>query len=155
MASLIEQELTQLIEPLASARGLDIDSIDVVRASRRTKLRIAVDADGGVDLDTVSDLSREISDVLDQRDLLDSSYVLEVGTPGVDRPLTLPVHWRRAVGRLVEIVTTSGSKIKGRIVAVDGNSAVIDVEGRQETLDIYDVARAVVQVELNPPKGRA
>ena len=92
-----------LEQPLAEL-GVDVESVEVQKAGRRHVVRIVVDRDGGVDLDLVAEVSRRASELLDSpslSDLLTGAFVLEVTSPGVDRPLTQPRHWRRAVGRLV------------------------------------------------------
>ena len=95
-----------LLEPVVSAAGFDLEDLTVSAAGKRSIVRVLVDKDGGVTLDDVADVSRLVSEALDVADeqdptLLGTSYVLEVSSPGVDRPLTEPRHWRRNVGRLV------------------------------------------------------
>ncbi|MCU1592255.1 MAG: hypothetical protein JWP11_3511, partial [Frankiales bacterium] len=103
--------LSQLLAPLVETTGADLEDVDVSKAGRRSVVRVVVDRDGGVSMDDVADVSRAVSDALDALDeaepgMLGPSYVLEVTSPGVDRPLTLPRHWRRNVGRLVTVVPT-------------------------------------------------
>ena len=74
--------------------------------------------------------------------------MLEVTSPGVDRPLTLPRHWSRAVGRLVQVTPKSGDAIVGRVLSADESQAVLDIDGADTTVAYADVARAVVQVEF-------
>jgi ribosome maturation factor RimP len=143
-----------LIGPLA-ALGVDVESVEVQKAGRRHVVRIVVDRDGGVDLDLVADVSRRASELLDApplSDVLPGPFVLEVTSPGVDRPLTEARHWRRAVTRLVEVTTTDGAEIVGRVVSVPSDD---DVVIGTETGDVVvlraNVQRAVVQVEFNRP----
>ena len=82
-------------EPLASL-GLDLEAIELSKAGKRSVLRVAVDQDGGVTLDDVADATKKISELLDSSDVMGNPpYALEVSSPGVGRPLTLPRHWRR------------------------------------------------------------
>src|SRR6266536_3927838 len=104
----VAAELERLAEPVARAAGMDLDSVDVTRAGRRRVLRVvidataATDAGGGVGLDDIALVSHELSAKLDASGIMgEAPYTLEVSSPGVDRPLTQPRHWRRAVGRLV------------------------------------------------------
>src|SRR5215216_6418819 len=91
-----------LAEPI-EALGLDLEAVDLSKAGKRSVLRVAVDKDGGVDMDDVAAATREVSQLLDESDVMGGgSYTLEVSSPGVDRPLTLPRHWRRNAGRLVK-----------------------------------------------------
>src|SRR6476660_10487340 len=112
----LEGELTQ---PL-SALGLDIEAVEISPAGKRRILRVAVDKDGGVTLDDVADATREVNRVLDDSDVMgEMPYTLEVTSRGVDRPLTLPRHWRRNADRLVKVTLTDGSTVTGRIVGSD------------------------------------
>jgi len=96
------QHLTGLLEPVVSARGMDLETVRITAIGRRRLLRVVVDADGGVSLDDITLISRVLSDELDANGAMgEAPYTLEVTSPGVERPLTEPRHWRRAAGRLV------------------------------------------------------
>ena len=100
----------ELIDPLA-ALGLDVEAVEITPAGKRRVLRVAVDKDGGVTLDDVADATREVSRVLDDSDVMgEQPYTLEVTSRGVDRPLTLPRHWRRNVGRLVKVTSRAARR---------------------------------------------
>ncbi len=140
-----------LLEPVVSGAGYDLEDLTVSAAGKRSVVRVLVDKDGGVTLDDVADVSRVVSDALDAADeqdptLLGASYVLEVSSPGVDRPLTQPRHWRRNVGRLVAASLRDGSTAEGRITAADDAGVTLDDE---RVLSWADVARGLVQVEFN------
>jgi ribosome maturation factor RimP len=142
----IEQELAT---PL-SALGLDVEAVELTPAGKRRILRIAVDGDDGVTLDDVADATRTVSQVLDASDVMgEHPYTLEVTSRGVDRPLTLPRHWRRNADRLVKVTTTDGETVTGRIVGSGEDSATIDVEGDRREVAYSEVAKALVQVEFN------
>ncbi|HEY8480134.1 MAG TPA: ribosome maturation factor RimP [Spirillospora sp.] len=120
--------LTRLLAPAVDRAGFDLEEIDVRPAGRRRLVRVVVDADGGVGLDDIARLSETASGLLDESDVMGTSpYVLEVTSPGVDRPLTEPRHWRRAVGRLVVVPLVDGGQVEGRVVAADDESVEIDV----------------------------
>lgn len=143
-------ELERLLEPVVVEAGLDLEEVLVVPAGRRRQVRVIVDADGGVSLDDVAGLSRRISAVLDQSDVLGTApYVLEVTSPGVDRPLTRPRHWRRARGRLVRAALTGGEEITGRVRAADDTAVVLDTDSRERRLGYGELVRGRVQVEFN------
>ncbi len=143
----------ELIDPL-SVMGLDVEAVEVTPAGKRRVLRVAVDKDGGVTLDDVADATREISRVLDESDVMgEMPYTLEVTSRGVDRPLTLPRHWRRNADRLVKATMADGSTVEGRIVASSDDSATLDVEGSQREVAYADVAKALVQIEFNRRTG--
>ena len=145
-----------LTAPL-DALGLDLEAVDLSSAGRRRVLRVAVDRDGGITLDDVADATREVSRVLDEGDLMgEQPYTLEVSSPGVDRPLTLPRHWRRNQGRLVKVTLADGGTVTGRIRASDEQGVDLDVEGPNQTtsrrLTYAEVAKARVQVEFHKSK---
>ena len=149
MTSATRDLLQQVIEPVVTSEGLDLEELELSQAGRRSRLRIIVDADGGVDLDRCAEVSRHISKVLDDAGVMgEHAYTLEVSSPGVSRPLTLPRHWSRATGRLVRAVLHDGGDVTGRVVSAGDHSAVLDVDGGSRELAYADVRRAKVQVEF-------
>jgi ribosome maturation factor RimP len=138
-----------LTDPLAAV-GLDVEAIELTPAGRRRLLRVAVDKDGGVTLDDIADATKEVSRVLDSSDVMgEHAYTLEVTSPGTDRPLTLPRHWRRNQGRLVKVALTDGRAVTGRISSSDDSRAVVDVAGTAHEVAYDDVAKAKIQIEFN------
>ncbi|MGB4325571.1 MAG: ribosome maturation factor RimP [Candidatus Nanopelagicales bacterium] len=147
-----ENECRELAASICAEAGVDLEDFSVTKAGRREVVRVVVDRDGGIDLDAVADISRSISDALDALPLADESpFVLEVGSPGVDRPLTAERHWRRATGHLVEVkFTDSSPTLLGRITNVEGDSVTLDVAGvGTSIIHMPAVSHAVVQVEFN------
>ena len=130
-------------QPLADA-GFDVEDVAVRAAGSRTLVQVVVDRDGGITLDDVAEATRVASGALDEADPVKGTYVLEVTSPGVDRPLTLPRHWRRNVGRLVEVKRADGSTLTGRIEDADDEAATID----GERVPYTDVSKAKVEVEF-------
>ena len=107
-----------------------------------------------MNLDDVANASRLISDVMDEKDPFDDEpYTLEVSSPGVDRPLTMPRHWTRNLGRLVAVTLTNSKQLTGRISSIDGDTVVLefDNKGRKSTQQIAlaDISKAVVQIEFS------
>ena len=144
---------TELVDPLGSL-GLDVEAVEISPAGKRRVLRVAVDKDGGVTLDDVADATREVSRVLDDSDVMgEQPYTLEVTSRGVDRPLTLPRHWRRNTDRLVKVTLTDGSAVTGRILGSDDDKATLDVSGTHRDVAYAEVAKALVQVEFNRKPG--
>ncbi|ONH36546.1 MULTISPECIES: ribosome maturation factor RimP [Protofrankia] len=155
-------ELVRLLTPQLAARGFDLEDVTVSRAGSRSVVRVVVDRDGGVDLDAVAEASRVASAVLDAAETdpaaggppLAGPYVLEVSSPGVDRPLVAPRHWRRARGRLVSVRTRDGRQLLGRVRATDEQTAELVPEGGRTAvgevirISFADVVRAAVQVEF-------
>lgn len=147
MAPISATRLRELIEPVVSAAGYDLEDVTTTTAGKRSVVRVVVDRDGGVDLDAVAELSRTVSGSLDSADASgESPYVLEVTSPGVDRPLTEPRHWRRNIGRLVE-----AGDVTGRIRAVTEDSVVIDVDGTEAAVAFTELAPGTIVVEFSRP----
>ena len=152
-------EVEQLLEPIVRAAGMDLESLRVGSAGRRRLLRVVVDADGGVSLDDIALVSREVSARLDATGAMgEAPYTLEVSSPGVDRPLTQPRHWRRAVGRLVRVPLSglddngaSAGPIEGRVIAAGDSGVVLEVDGEQRELGYAGLGPGRVQVEFGPP----
>ena len=134
--------------PLAGA-GFDVEDVTVRAAGKRQFVQVAVDRDGGVTLDDVADATKIVSAALDDADPISGAYVLEVTSRGVDRPLTLPRHWRRNEGRLVSASLKDGSRVLGRIQSADEEGAELLTEQDEQTRVAFaDVARAMIEVEF-------
>jgi ribosome maturation factor RimP len=155
MAASVEK-IRKGIEPVVHAAGADLEDLAIQQAGRREIVRVVVDRDGGIDLNLVSEISREISALLDAEPLnseFAGTFVLEVTSPGVDRPLTELKHWQRSVDRLVEVQVKGGSEFVGRILSIDADSAVFEVtEAKaqvQRTVALSELVRGMVQIEFN------
>ncbi|NLU69697.1 ribosome maturation factor RimP [Streptomyces sp. HNM0574] len=159
MSTTQSERLRGLLEPLVGEQGMDLEEIEVTPAGKRRVLRVVVDSDEGVELDACADLSRVISDKLDESDVMGGApYVLEVTSPGADRPLTQPRHFRRAVGRLVKAHLTDeagGGEVTARVISVDDEGLDLEipgVKGRKPTprrLAFEEIAKARVEIEFN------
>jgi ribosome maturation factor RimP len=150
--------LIQLLTPAVEATGHDLEDISVSPAGKRRVVRVIIEKDGGVTLDDIATVARQISELLDtaeadEPDLLGGAYVLEVSSPGVDRPLTAPRHWRRNTGRLVKATLADGALVTGRVTKADELTLVLDVDGTERTLLLAEVVSGAVQVEFSklPP----
>lgn len=147
--------LMEGLRPALAEAGVDLEEVQVQRAGRREIVRVVVDRDGGVDLDLVAQISQLVASLLDEAPLASQfagAYVLEVTSPGVDRPLTEPKHWRRAVERLVHAHTSGGDVIVGRIQSVDDTSVVLLLEsGASTSVSLSELVRGDVQIEFNRP----
>ncbi|WP_248960356.1 ribosome maturation factor RimP [Sphaerisporangium perillae] len=141
--------LIKLLEPVAAAEGLDLEDVTITPAGKRRLLRIIVDGDDGVSLDKVADVSQRVSQALDDSDVMGGSpYVLEVTSPGVDRPLTEPRHWRRAKGRLVKADLHDGTSLEGRVLAVGESGVEISLGDASRPLAWDELVKGRVQVEF-------
>lgn len=150
MSSAAATRLRSVIEPAVQAVGYDLEDVLVRQAGSRRLVQVVVDRDAGLTIDDVADVARTVSAVLDADDsLVSGAYVLEVSSPGVDRPLTEPRHWRRNVSRLVEARLADGSMVTGRIAAADDAGVQVEVGSEVRVLAYDDVALARVQVEFS------
>ncbi|WP_235672964.1 ribosome maturation factor RimP [Mycolicibacterium hodleri] len=152
------QQVTELLEGAFGRAGYDVDDVVVEAAARPPRIVVIADGDGGLDLDALGELSRLASELLDQIDDTpdEATYVLEVTSRGVDRPLTTERHFRRAHGRKVEVTLSDGSQVVGRLGEPGDGVLRLVVANRGakpkiRELSIDDVANAVVQVEFSPP----
>src|SRR5438045_2246604 len=151
-AAQAREHLLDLLGPVVAGAGYELDDVAVTAAGRRSLIRVTVDADGGIDLDAVAVVSRLVSDALDadanrpdSPRALANSYVLEVSSPGIDRPLTEARHWRRATGRLVR-VDIAGKQVTGRVGSVDDSGVTLDVDGTERRVSFVELGRGKVQV---------
>ncbi|GAA1926654.1 ribosome maturation factor RimP [Streptomyces durmitorensis] len=157
MSTTQSERLRELLEPLVSSKDLDLEEIEVASVGRKRVLRVVVDSDDGVDLDQIAEISRELSEKLDESDAMgDGEYTLEVGSPGAERPLTEHRHYLRAVGRLVKFqLTEGGDDLIARILEVDDEGVDLEVpgvKGRKPTarrLAFDAIAKARVEVEFS------
>ena len=151
------EQVAALLEPVASALGMDLEGIRVTSAGRRRVLRIVLDADGGVSLDDIALVSRDLSTALDDSSVMgDQPYTLEVSSPGVDRPLTERRHWRRAIGRLVVaplIAAGDGegrATVEGRITGASADGITLDIGGESRMFGYSDLGPGKIKIEFAP-----
>lgn len=159
------ERIVGLLEPAVAAMGMDLEDVKITAAGRRRLLRIVVDADGGVSLDDMALVSRELSATLDRAAAMgEASYTLEVSSPGVDRPLTEPKHWRRAVGRVVSAplrsqpgtsATDPAATVTGRVAGADSSGVRIDVDGASREFGYSELGPGRIQIEFAPLDGYA
>ncbi|MCW2721872.1 ribosome maturation factor RimP [Pseudonocardia sp.] len=146
------EQLHGVLEPIVTAAGFELDQLDVRAIGRRHTIKLVVDSDAGVGLDDIALVSRAASEELDKHEhLIGGSYTLEVTSPGVDRPLTSPRHWRRAHLRLVAVRPQDGAPFTGRVGSAGEESVELLVGGARRTLRYADVAHAAVEVEFSKP----
>lgn len=152
MAASIEVVSAGLSDPLATM-GVDLEEVQIQRAGRREVVRVIIDRDGGIDLDVIAAASQVVSALLESEPLASQfagAYVLEVTSPGVDRPLTRPVHWRRARGRLVAAARRDGSSVTGRVVEVTDETVTVQPSaGDPVVIPVAELVSGAVQVEFN------
>ncbi|NKY35158.1 ribosome maturation factor RimP [Nocardia speluncae] len=164
-----EEGVSRLVAGLVAGRGFDLEGVEVSTAAGQTRVRVIVDSDETADLDSIAELSSEVSARLDEADdeFGGVRYLLEVTTPGVDRPLTADRHWRRARGRKVRVRLRPGvtppepglpTSFEARAGALDGDRIALVLGGKRAphlvTVGLGDIERAVVEVEFASPNAR-
>ena len=151
------ERIVGLLEPAVTAMGMDLETVRITSAGRRRLLRIVIDADGGVSLDDIAQVSREVSATLDRAAAMgEASYTLEVSSPGVDRPLTEPKHWRRAIGRMVSAPLRTQDPgdgqdaVTGRITGADDRGVRLDIRGMSREFGYSELGQGKIQIEFAP-----
>lgn len=151
------QRVRDLLEPLLAAENVDIFDLQIGPGI----VRVYVDREGGIDMESVADATRLISDALDEADPIPGKYSLEVSSPGLERPLRTPEHFRRFVGSTVALKTKEEidgeRRFQGELTAADDTSATLTTPTGESrfTYDQIDRARTVFEWDVNPKKGRA
>lgn len=144
--------ITSVVEPVVRSLDLDLEDLRISTVGRRKLVKVVVDGDGGVSLDLVADVSRAVGEALEAASVMgDTDWTLEVTSPGVERPLTLPRHWRRAIGRNVKVQFADGREDLGRILEFDEDTGetVFNFKGATRKRNTADIVKAIVQVEFN------
>lgn len=156
MSTTQSERLRGLLEPLVVQTGLELEEVKVTAAGNHRQLQVIVDSEDGAPLDTLAELSREISQALDDADAMGgAAYLLEVSSPGVDRPLTEPRHFRRNEGRLVKLTTAGGEQLVARILKVDDEGLDLEIPGvkgrkpKPARVVFGDIAKARVEIEFS------
>jgi ribosome maturation factor RimP len=141
------ERITSRVEPLLQQSNLILETVTIRQAGRRLLVQIVADSESTFDLDAVARISHELDDIIEEENLLDDmAYTLEMTSPGIDRPLSLPRHWRKNIGRLVNVELADGSQFTDRIVECDETFVTFTQQG---TMAQEAVARAIVQIEFN------
>jgi ribosome maturation factor RimP len=153
-----QKQVIELLDGEFARAGYEIEDVVIDTAARPPRITVVADGDDPLDLDSIAELSRSASEALDRIDT--PPYVLEVTSPGVERPLTTEKHFRRARGRKVEVTLSDGSQLTGRLGEISSGTVRLVVrEGAKQSFSIRElpvdgITKAVVQVEFSPPNQR-
>jgi ribosome maturation factor RimP len=155
-----QTQVIELLDGEFARAGYEIEDVVIDARSRPPRITVIADGDTALDLDTITTLSRSASTLLDAVKSIAGGYVLEVSSPGVDRPLTSEKHFRRARGRKVELALADETQITGRVGEISDNTLMLVVRDYQardwavRPVPIGEIRKAVVQVEFSPPSKR-
>lgn len=152
----IAENLTQVLSPVIQSAQFILEEVTVTPVGKRRLISVVIDREEtNPSLDEVTAVSKVISEILDNYSQLgEMPFTLEVTTPGVDRPLTLPRHWRKNIGRLVKISLTQGEKLVGRISAFAGSNVTLEINKEEKVLALSEIARAQIEIEFNRKEAK-
>ncbi len=140
-----KEEIAAAITPTIESLGFYLEDLNITSAGRRSMLTVIVDGDTHLTLDQVTSVTKAIGEIVENiQSLGQTSFTLEVTSPGIDRPLTKPRHWKKNVDRLVKVVLQDTSEVKGRIKDSNQESATID----DKLIKFAEVKRATLEVEF-------
>ena len=143
------EDLFGQIEPIVNKSGYVLEDVIIKSAGKNSIVQILLDKDSGINLDEVAEVSNKISIILDEKNLMGNKpYTLDVGSPGIDRPLTQIRHWHKNMGRLVKINFGSYEKI-GRIEKVEENEITLNIKGKSQVFNLSQIDKAIIQIEFN------
>ena len=141
----LNEEISAAIRPAIEATGNYLEELTITSAGKVKILTVIVDSESHLNLDQVTVVTKSISEIVEALPALgDTPFTLEVTSPGLDRPLTKPRHWRKNLNRLVKITMTSGALIEGRIVEVTESTAIVG----SEIVSFEDIKRATIEIEF-------
>ena len=140
-----KEEISAAITPALSDLVFYLEDITITSAGRRSMITVIVDGDTHLSLDQVTVATKAISEIVENiQSLGQAPFTLEVTSPGLDRPLTKPRHWRKNIDRLVKIVLLDGKEIKGRVKDATEISATVD----EQVVKFSDIKRATLEIEF-------
>ena len=140
-----KEQVLAVITPAIESLGFYIEDITITSAGKRSMLTVIVDGDTHLSLDQVTSATKAIGEIVESiQSLGETPFTLEVTSPGLDRPLTKPRHWRKNIDRLVKVVLLDGKEIKGRIKAASEINATVD----ESEINFADIKRANLEVEF-------
>ena len=144
-----KEDISAAVTPALSALGFYLEDVTITSAGRRSMLTIIVDGDTHLSLDQVTSATKAIGEIVEGlQSLGNTPFTLEVTSPGLDRPLTKPRHWRKNIDRLVKVVSLDGSVVNGRIKSATETDVLID----DVSIEFSAIKRATLEVEFKQAK---
>ena len=153
VASSAKDSIRRLLEPVANEHGLELVDVETAGAEGRPLVRVFLDREGGIGLDTISEANSWIGEALESSGRLEGTYVLEVSSPGVDRPLVRREDYERFAGETVLVRTfapVDGRRsFTGRLDGLDGDAVIVTCEDAKYAVPLETVAKARLQAKID------
>ena len=147
-----EKRAEELLAPIVELNGFELVDVEYVKEAGTWYLRGYIDKPGGITVNDCETVSRAFSDKLDENDFIEDSYIMEISSPGLDRPLKKEKDFKRNMGKLVEVRTyrpiEKQKEFCGTLTAYDSNSVTIDEDGQLRTFDKKDIALIRLAIEF-------
>ena len=141
----LKDQISEHITPALHQAGYFLEDVNLVSPGQHRIVTVIVDGESALNLDQVTVASKLVSELLDEATFMgETPFTLEVTSPGLDRPLTKPRHWRKNLDRLVKIIMTSGQEIQGRIGEATETTVLVD----SQKVSYEDIKRAVLEIEF-------
>ncbi len=154
----LKDQISELITPALHQAGYFLEDVNIVSPGQHRIVTVIVDGESGLNLDQVTVASKLVSELLDEAPFMgETPFTLEVTSPGIDRPLTLPRHFAKNVDRLLKVTKNDGVVVIGRIRTNTENDVTLEVAEKKEvkevTVALADIKRATVEIEFNRKDG--
>lgn len=150
----IKDQISELITPALQEAGYFLEDVNIVSPGNHRIVTVIVDGETALNLDQVTVASKLVSELMDEAPCMgETPFTLEVTSPGIDRPLTLPRHFAKNVTRLLKVTQNDGAVITGRITSNTDHDVTLSIVEKKETKEVVvalaDIKRAVVEIEFN------
>jgi ribosome maturation factor RimP len=154
----LKDQIADHISPALHQAGYFLEDINVASPGQHRIVTVIVDGESSLNLDQVTAASKLVSELLDEAAFMgETAFTLEVTSPGIDRPLTLPRHFAKNVDRLLKVTKVDGSVVTGRILSNSDSDVTLSVTEKKEVRDLIvnfeDIKRAQIEIEFNRKDG--
>ena len=154
----LKDQVSELISPALQQAGYFLEDVNIVSPGQHRIVTVIVDGERGLNLDQVTVASKLVSELLDAATFMgETPFTLEVTSPGIDRPLTLPRHFAKNVDRLLKVTKTDGVTVTGRILSNTESDVTLSVTEKKDVKEVVvalaDIKRATVEIEFNRKDG--
>jgi ribosome maturation factor RimP len=154
----LKDQVSELITPALQQAGYFLEDVNIVSPGQHRIVTVIVDGEGGLNLDQVTVASKLVSELLDAATFMgETPFTLEVTSPGIDRPLTLPRHFTKNVDRLLKVTKSDGITVTGRILSNTESDVTLSVTEKKDVKEVVvalsDIKRATVEIEFNRKDG--